>query len=165
MNMIFFFLFLFSLIMVFFFVLKHPLFMSLMLILNTMFLCIFVSMFSFSSWNSYILFLMFLGGILILFLYNISIISMEMFNPLNIKSVIYLLMFFLSFMMFFNFKETFFNDSLTFFLKKEFSNMTFFFLEYNLSSILFLICYIFFSLICIINLIYLMKDKGSMNYS
>nr|AXS65404.1 NADH dehydrogenase subunit 6 [Coleoptera sp. 15 KM-2017] len=153
----------FLFIMIFFFFLKHPLIMGLMLILNTMFLCLFVSLFSFSSWNSYILFLMFLGGILILFLYNISLISTEIFSKLKIMNFILLFFVFLSFLIIFNFKESFFNDTFIFFFQKELSNLSFFFLEYNLSSILFLITYIFLSLICIINLIYLMKDKGTMS--
>nr|YP_010959083.1 NADH dehydrogenase subunit 6 [Pseudophilothrips ichini]WND64426.1 NADH dehydrogenase subunit 6 [Pseudophilothrips ichini] len=162
MNMIFFFLCLFLFIMIFFIFLKHPLIMGLMLILNTIFLCVFVSLFSFSSWNSYILFLMFLGGILILFLYNISLISTEIFSMLNIKYFFLFFYFFIMFYIIFNFKESFFNDTFIFFCQKDFSGLTFFFLEYNSSSILFLISYIFLSLICIINLIYLMKDKGTM---
>jgi len=148
----------FWIIIVIFCLLKHPLAIGLLLILNTFFLCIFIKMASFSSWNSYILFLIFLGGILILFLYNISVISTEIFFYIIIKEifVIIILIFFFSF---FNFKERFIIEIINFNLIKNCIPIIFLF--YNINIIIFLIIYLFLRLICVVNLIYIIKDKGS----
>nr|QTF76072.1 NADH dehydrogenase subunit 6 [Gynaikothrips uzeli] len=159
MNMIVLFLLLFFITMSCFFFLKHPLALGFLLILSTMFLSIFVSLFSFSSWNSYILFLMFLGGILILFLYNISLISTEIFLKFEMYNYIIIILLFFFFK---SLKETHFNDTLEFFSQKEISSFTFFFFNKTMGYILFMVTYLFLSLICIVNLVYLMKDKGSM---
>nr|YP_009157867.1 NADH dehydrogenase subunit 6 [Haplothrips aculeatus]AKE35846.1 NADH dehydrogenase subunit 6 [Haplothrips aculeatus] len=158
MNYIYLFIYWFWIIMIIFFLVKHPLIMGLLLILNTFFLCIFILLSSFSSWNSYILFLMFLGGVLILFLYNISLITSEMFFYILVKDIIF---FFFSsfFFIFFSFKESFLFEVTNFFFLKNCLPMMFLF--YNMNTMLFLMIYLFLSLVCVINLIYLMKDKGS----
>nr|YP_010026625.1 NADH dehydrogenase subunit 6 [Gynaikothrips ficorum]QOQ85873.1 NADH dehydrogenase subunit 6 [Gynaikothrips ficorum] len=162
MNIFFLFFSLFFITLSFYFFLKNPLIMGFFLILSTMFMCIFLCMYSFSSWNCYILFLMFLGGILILFLYNISLISTEIFSNMKILNFFLFMIFVFFLLIIQNIKETYFNDSLNFFNQQEISCFFTFFLKYNFNSILFLIIYIFLSLICVVNLIYLMKDKGSM---
>nr|YP_010270397.1 NADH dehydrogenase subunit 6 [Psephenothrips eriobotryae]UJY97339.1 NADH dehydrogenase subunit 6 [Psephenothrips eriobotryae] len=162
MNYILFFLYWFWIIMILFMFLKHPLLMSVMLIINTFFLCIFISVYSFSSWNSYILFLMFLGGILILFLYNISLISTEIFSfMLKKKDVMKMVFIYLILSSFFFMKQSFHNDMMNIFYMKNIYSMMTFFLSENKNSITFFIIYLFLTLICVVNLIYLMKDKGA----
>nr|YP_009266780.1 NADH dehydrogenase subunit 6 [Cecropterus lyciades]ANK79342.1 NADH dehydrogenase subunit 6 [Cecropterus lyciades] len=74
--------FLFSIMMFF---LKHPLSMGLLILIQTLLICLISGMIMKTYWFSYILFLTFLGGLLVLFIYVSSIASNEMFNfsPIN----------------------------------------------------------------------------------
>nr|YP_010947303.1 NADH dehydrogenase subunit 6 [Smerkata fusca]WGO62325.1 NADH dehydrogenase subunit 6 [Smerkata fusca] len=65
-----------SLIMYF---INHPLTMGLMILIQTLITCLLTGMIISSYWFSYILFLTFLGGLLVLFIYVSSIASNEMF--------------------------------------------------------------------------------------
>nr|WGO62312.1 NADH dehydrogenase subunit 6 [Pseudandraca sp. 1 MD-2023a] len=59
--------------------LNHPLTMGLMILLQTLMICILSGMMISTYWFSYILFLTFLGGLLVLFIYVSSIASNELF--------------------------------------------------------------------------------------
>nr|YP_004021888.1 NADH dehydrogenase subunit 6 [Exorista sorbillans]ADO85319.1 NADH dehydrogenase subunit 6 [Exorista sorbillans] len=79
----------------------HPLAMGLTLLIQTIFVCMLTGLIAKSFWYSYILFLIFLGGMLVLFIYVTSLASNEMFN-LSIKltlfsSFIFIFMLILSF--------------------------------------------------------------------
>ncbi|YP_009166946.1 NADH dehydrogenase subunit 6 (mitochondrion) [Plodia interpunctella] len=67
----------FSIIMFF---LNHPLSMGLMILLQTLLICLISGMLIKTYWFSYILFLTFLGGLLVLFIYTSSIASNEIFT-------------------------------------------------------------------------------------
>nr|AND95963.1 NADH deshydrogenase subunit 6 [Onthophagus carbonarius] len=99
---------------------KHPLSMGLILLMQTINLSMYLGYLNFNYWYSYILFLIMIGGMLVLFIYMTSIASNEKFTP-SIK-----LLMFSMFMMFmyliiklnlnlfypalnFNFKEQQFN--------------------------------------------------------
>nr|YP_010181258.1 NADH dehydrogenase subunit 6 [Bactrothrips quadrituberculatus]QVD42815.1 NADH dehydrogenase subunit 6 [Bactrothrips quadrituberculatus] len=156
-NFLFFFLLIFIMLFCF---MDHPLVMGLFLILLTLVLSIYSIFISFSSWNGYILFLMFLGGLLILFLYNISLISTEMFS---LKFSFLFLFFGFIFLCNVSFiKETLSEEVLYFFLLKNTSSLNVLMKFFNMSMILFLVFYLFFSLVCIINVVYMNKDKGSL---
>nr|YP_010987366.1 NADH dehydrogenase subunit 6 [Lednia tumana]QCF39720.1 NADH dehydrogenase subunit 6 [Lednia tumana]WOL43209.1 NADH dehydrogenase subunit 6 [Lednia tumana] len=58
----------------------HPLAMGLMLLLQTVIISLLTGMMAQSFWFSYILFLVFLGGVLVLFIYVTSLASNEMFS-------------------------------------------------------------------------------------
>nr|ARH53737.1 NADH dehydrogenase subunit 6 [Blethisa multipunctata] len=60
--------------------LNHPLSMGLILLIQTILISLISGMFSYSYWFSYILFLVMLGGMLVLFIYMTSLASNEMFN-------------------------------------------------------------------------------------
>nr|ALO76254.1 NADH deshydrogenase subunit 6 [Craspedophorus nobilis] len=60
--------------------LKHPLSMGLILLLQTLLISLISGLFSYSYWFSYILFLVMVGGMLVLFIYMTSMASNEMFN-------------------------------------------------------------------------------------
>nr|CDL72691.1 NADH dehydrogenase subunit 6 [Cherax sp. HG-2014b] len=60
--------------------LTHPLSMGLTLLAQTILICVISGLFSPSFWFSYILFLIFLGGMLILFIYVSSLASNEAFK-------------------------------------------------------------------------------------
>nr|YP_009941986.1 NADH dehydrogenase subunit 6 [Syrphus vitripennis]QOC71057.1 NADH dehydrogenase subunit 6 [Syrphus vitripennis]UEK75581.1 NADH dehydrogenase subunit 6 [Eupeodes latifasciatus]UXF58213.1 NADH dehydrogenase subunit 6 [Syrphus vitripennis]WCJ53301.1 NADH dehydrogenase subunit 6 [Syrphus vitripennis] len=59
---------------------NHPLSMGMMLLLQTVMICCISGMMTKSFWFSYILFLIFIGGMLVLFIYVTSLASNEMFN-------------------------------------------------------------------------------------
>nr|UHA55367.1 NADH dehydrogenase subunit 6 [Ancylis unculana] len=60
--------------------LNHPLSMGMMILTQTIFTCIVSGMMINTYWFSYILFLTFLGGLLVLFIYVSSIASNELFK-------------------------------------------------------------------------------------
>jgi len=59
---------------------KHPLAMGLILLIQTIFICLLRGLLIKSFWFSYILFLIFIGGILVLFIYVTSLASNEIFS-------------------------------------------------------------------------------------
>nr|YP_009945249.1 NADH dehydrogenase subunit 6 [Leptopeza flavipes]QOE17374.1 NADH dehydrogenase subunit 6 [Leptopeza flavipes]UJG45147.1 NADH dehydrogenase subunit 6 [Leptopeza flavipes] len=59
---------------------NHPLAMGLMLLLQTFLICLITGLLTKTFWFSYILFLIFLGGMLVLFIYVTSLASNEMFS-------------------------------------------------------------------------------------
>nr|YP_009653392.1 NADH dehydrogenase subunit 6 [Gasterophilus nasalis]QCG71538.1 NADH dehydrogenase subunit 6 [Gasterophilus nasalis] len=59
---------------------NHPLAMGLVLLFQTLLTCLLTGMISKTFWFSYILFLVFLGGMLVLFIYVTSLASNEMFS-------------------------------------------------------------------------------------
>nr|AMP43765.1 NADH dehydrogenase subunit 6 [Ptecticus aurifer] len=59
---------------------NHPMAMGLMLLVQSFLICLITGMIFNSFWYSYILFLVFLGGMLILFIYVTSLASNEMFS-------------------------------------------------------------------------------------
>nr|YP_009694111.1 NADH dehydrogenase subunit 6 [Sphaeronemoura grandicauda]QEI04379.1 NADH dehydrogenase subunit 6 [Sphaeronemoura grandicauda] len=58
----------------------HPLAMGMMLLVQTVFVSILTGLMTQSFWFSYVLFLVFLGGLLVLFIYVTSLASNEMFS-------------------------------------------------------------------------------------
>nr|YP_010326879.1 NADH dehydrogenase subunit 6 [Olene inclusa]UNP54128.1 NADH dehydrogenase subunit 6 [Olene inclusa] len=65
---------------------NNPLSMGLMILIQTILTCLFTGMLIKTYWFSYILFLIFLGGLLVLFIYVSSITSNELFKPsFNLK--------------------------------------------------------------------------------
>nr|YP_004934906.1 NADH dehydrogenase subunit 6 [Sylvicola fenestralis]AET13131.1 NADH dehydrogenase subunit 6 [Sylvicola fenestralis] len=75
----------------FFMQMSHPLAMGLMLMIQTLLMCLLTGLMTKTFWFSYILLLIFLGGMLVLFIYVTSLASNEMFS-ISFK----MLMFFLS---------------------------------------------------------------------
>nr|YP_010626512.1 NADH dehydrogenase subunit 6 [Paraliodrosophila antennata]WBK17648.1 NADH dehydrogenase subunit 6 [Paraliodrosophila antennata] len=66
----------------------HPLAMGLTLLVQTTLICFLTGLMTKTFWFSYILFLIFLGGMLVLFIYVTSLASNEMFN-LSLKLTIF----------------------------------------------------------------------------
>nr|YP_010713128.1 NADH dehydrogenase subunit 6 [Rhodesiella elegantula]WDA93994.1 NADH dehydrogenase subunit 6 [Rhodesiella elegantula] len=71
---------------------SHPLAMGLTLLIQTVIISIMTGLITKSFWFSYILFLIFLGGMLVLFIYVTSLASNEMFS-FSLKLTIYSTMF------------------------------------------------------------------------
>nr|YP_009709563.1 NADH dehydrogenase subunit 6 [Sinna extrema]QEX51411.1 NADH dehydrogenase subunit 6 [Sinna extrema] len=76
-----------SIIMLF---LNNPLSMGLMILMQTLMICLLSGMLIKTYWFSYILFLTFLGGLLVLFIYVSSIASNELFK-LSFKMMIFMI--------------------------------------------------------------------------
>lgn len=66
---------------------KHPLAIGIILLIQTLFICLIAGNYRESFWFSYILFLIFLGGILVLFIYVTSLASNEIFS-ISIKIIV-----------------------------------------------------------------------------
>nr|ASY98168.1 NADH dehydrogenase subunit 6 [Deroplatys desiccata] len=85
--------------------LNHPLSMGLILFLQTIFMCLISGLLSLSFWFSYILLLIYLGGMLVLFMYVTSLASNEMFFYSN--KIFFMISFLLIFSYFiFNYFDT-----------------------------------------------------------
>nr|QTF74330.1 NADH dehydrogenase subunit 6 [Sphecapatoclea sp.] len=81
---------------------KHPLAMGLTLLIQTTLICMMSGLMSKSFWFSYILFLVFLGGMLVLFIYVTSLASNEMFSFSMKLMFISLIFLFISFTFLYN---------------------------------------------------------------
>nr|AJH66261.1 NADH dehydrogenase subunit 6 [Bombyx mori] len=79
---------------------NHPLSMGMMILMQTMITCMISGMLVKTYWFSYILFLIFLGGLLVLFIYVSSIASNELFLfNLNMKMLNIIIMMIIIIMM------------------------------------------------------------------
>nr|SSD62323.1 NADH dehydrogenase subunit 6 [Parides photinus] len=86
----------FSMILLSFFMffLNHPISMGFMILTQTLLTCIILGLINYTYWFSYILFLVFMGGLLVLFIYVSSIASNELFN-FNFFMKNYIILFFM----------------------------------------------------------------------
>nr|YP_009441770.1 NADH dehydrogenase subunit 6 [Dryops ernesti]AOY39315.1 NADH dehydrogenase subunit 6 [Dryops ernesti] len=138
---------------------KHPLSMGMTLLMQTTLVAMITGLFSYNYWYSYILFLIMVGGMLVLFIYMTSIASNEMFKYSNKMLMLMTIMMTLIIMMYF-----FMDHSLTtmghlsnemIFMNKS-SSFIFSLNKFlNLPSsmvLLFLIMYLFITLIAVVKI-------------
>nr|YP_010527035.1 NADH dehydrogenase subunit 6 [Acosmeryx castanea]UXR12372.1 NADH dehydrogenase subunit 6 [Acosmeryx castanea]WMQ52793.1 NADH dehydrogenase subunit 6 [Acosmeryx castanea]WMQ78068.1 NADH dehydrogenase subunit 6 [Acosmeryx castanea] len=71
--------------------LTHPLSMGMLILIQTLLTCLLSGMLIKTYWFSYILFLTFLGGLLVLFIYVSSIASNEMFSFSNNNKIMFIM--------------------------------------------------------------------------
>nr|ADE18193.1 NADH dehydrogenase subunit 6 [Bombyx mandarina]ADE18206.1 NADH dehydrogenase subunit 6 [Bombyx mandarina]ADE18518.1 NADH dehydrogenase subunit 6 [Bombyx mandarina]ADE18687.1 NADH dehydrogenase subunit 6 [Bombyx mandarina]ANA57205.1 NADH dehydrogenase subunit 6 [Bombyx mandarina] len=144
---------------------NHPLSMGMMILMQTMITCMISGMLIKTYWFSYILFLIFLGGLLVLFIYVSSIASNELFLfNLNMKTLNIIIMMIIIIMMmyFINIKYNnliennsemnklftkmlFFNDENKINLNKMYNNQTSF-------LTMMLIIYLFVNLVAVVKI-------------
>jgi len=146
-----------------FFFIKHPLAIGLLLLNQTIFICLIRRITIKTFWFSYVLFIIFLGGILILFIYVTSLASNEIFYLNFYISVFCILTIFMLTPLIYSFDKNFlFNyftnyDSLMLFYIKNFINENSLILSKllnfptNIISIL-MIIYLFLTLIVIVKI-------------
>nr|AND96704.1 NADH deshydrogenase subunit 6 [Onthophagus pullus] len=79
---------------------KHPLSMGIILLIQTINLSLYMGYLNMNYWYSYILFLIMIGGMLVLFIYMTSIASNEKFYPSIKLFIMFNLMMFMSFMIY-----------------------------------------------------------------
>nr|YP_009106926.1 NADH dehydrogenase subunit 6 [Hamadryas epinome]AIT96660.1 NADH dehydrogenase subunit 6 [Hamadryas epinome] len=143
--------------------LNHPFSMGFLILTQTLLICLLSSMLINTYWFSYILFLVFLGGLLVLFIYVSSIASNELFKisffNKNIFIYFFIIFFFSLFMnnlnwMNFNFNEEmnnlfnmflFFNSEININLTKLYNNQTYF-------LTIMMIIYLFITLIAVVKI-------------
>nr|WOR80781.1 NADH dehydrogenase subunit 6 [Pyrocoelia sp.] len=148
-----------SIMMLTFMFMEHPMSMGLMLLTQTILISMMTSIIGINSWFSYILFLIMIGGMLILFTYMTSVASNEMFkysNKLMIMismsgvSMIYILMKKKSFIYYFTFNNT---DSFLFSNQEYFSIVLAKFLSFPMMFIwLILIIYLLITMIAVVKI-------------
>nr|QVM79111.1 NADH dehydrogenase subunit 6 [Oxypeltus quadrispinosus] len=80
----------------------HPLSFGLILLIQTILISLFSGMLNFYYWFSYILFLVMVGGMLVLFIYMTSVASNEKFKFSSILTILMILMFLISLIMMWN---------------------------------------------------------------
>nr|WVH44977.1 NADH dehydrogenase subunit 6 [Tipula cinereocincta mesacantha] len=85
---------------------KHPLSMGFILLIQTFMICLITGLFMKTFWFSYTLFLIFIGGMLVLFIYMTSLASNEMFNFSMMNFLLTFLIMMLSVFMIFIFNDT-----------------------------------------------------------
>nr|YP_009054341.1 NADH dehydrogenase subunit 6 [Heliconius pachinus]AIJ02034.1 NADH dehydrogenase subunit 6 [Heliconius pachinus] len=153
------------LISFFMFFTNNPLSMGLFILIQTLLTCILSGMMINTYWFSYILFLIFLGGLLVLFIYVSSIASNELFKISIFNKILMLLSIIFLFMLSFYFKNNlywmnlYFNDEmLNFFNLFLFSNNEY---NFNLAKLyneqtyflmMMLIIYLFITLIAVVKI-------------
>nr|YP_010443320.1 NADH dehydrogenase subunit 6 [Apogonia cf. basalis]UTE83848.1 NADH dehydrogenase subunit 6 [Apogonia cf. basalis] len=139
-----------------FMMLKHPMSMGLILLIQTISISLMTSFLNHNSWYSYILFLMMIGGMLILFTYMISVASNEKFK-FSIKIMI-MTMFLSMILIPWNFMDNYFLYMNTLNMENllmniNFSNSMMKFLNFPNNMILFMmIIYLLITLIAAVKL-------------
>nr|AID67399.1 NADH dehydrogenase subunit 6 [Biston panterinaria] len=153
-----------SIMMIF---LNHPLSIGLLILIQTLMMCLLSGMLIKTYWFSYILFLTFLGGLLVLFIYVSSVASNELFKlNINMKTLMILLFTMITMMQVYmymyenlnwmnlsnNISDTnnmmnlsFFNNENKIYLNKLYNNHT-----YMMMSML--VIYLFISLVSIVKI-------------
>uniref|UniRef100_UPI0030FECDE7 NADH dehydrogenase subunit 6 n=1 Tax=Carterocephalus argyrostigma TaxID=1663110 RepID=UPI0030FECDE7 len=146
--------------------LKHPLSLGLMILFQTLLICLISGIIINTYWFSYILFLTFLGGLLVLFIYVSSIASNELFK-ISMKNMFFILIsiFFIVGMMILNMKNlnwlnlyinsnelnNFFNYFL-FFNNENNMNLTKLYNQQNYYLMLMMIIYLFITLLAVVKI-------------
>nr|YP_009538153.1 NADH dehydrogenase subunit 6 [Athyma libnites]AYN60935.1 NADH dehydrogenase subunit 6 [Athyma libnites] len=151
-------------ISIFLYFINHPLAMGLLILTQTLLTCLISGLLINTYWFSYILFLIFLGGLLVLFIYVSSVASNELFKIHFISkfSIIYIL-FILIFSILFKNNLTWMNFSFNDEMINFFNSTLFFNNEYNFNlsklynkqnywMMLMMIIYLFITLIAIVKI-------------
>nr|YP_010384934.1 NADH dehydrogenase subunit 6 [Pinnotheres pholadis]UPL64931.1 NADH dehydrogenase subunit 6 [Pinnotheres pholadis] len=149
--------------------LSHPLAMGLVLLIQTTLISLTIGFSTFSFWFSYILFLIFLGGMLILFIYVASLASNEYFSfsMVSLTTFLFILMVFT--MALFSLDQMIFSTFTPFLSSFTFSLSTPFSINwiYNkpfMSLTIFIIIYLLLTLIVVVKIINLFKGPLRLNY-
>nr|UPX88314.1 NADH dehydrogenase subunit 6 [Dilophus febrilis] len=141
----------------------HPLTIGMILLIQTFLTCLFTGMILNTFWFSYILFLIFIGGMMILFIYITSLASNEMFNfsfkifimlmmMMNMMIILWIIMDKSMFLPMFKFNDTkIFNNNLFFIYENSMNLNKLFNFPTNI-VLLMLIIYLFITLILVVKI-------------
>nr|AML25867.1 NADH dehydrogenase subunit 6 [Staphylinidae sp. BMNH 1274173] len=145
--------FLVSLSIMFLF-LNHPMSMGVILLLQTITIAMITGFMNINFWYSYILFLIMIGGLLILFIYMTSIASNEMFSY-NLKTMLMISGMFMSLLLLFNLDHFFMNYSFNNEISMKMNlifNLSKFFNYPSMYLIMFIIIYLFITLVAVVKI-------------
>nr|YP_009185915.1 NADH dehydrogenase subunit 6 [Oxypoda acuminata]ALO70812.1 NADH dehydrogenase subunit 6 [Oxypoda acuminata] len=135
--------------------LNHPMTLGMTLLLQTIIISMITGMLNMNFWFSYILFLIMIGGLLVLFIYMTSIASNEMFNYSN-KIMLIILFLVMTCMMIYMCFDNFMINMLysykeNILLMKNMSLIKFF--NYpSMLMVFFMIIYLFITLIAVVKI-------------
>nr|APX40938.1 NADH dehydrogenase subunit 6 [Apteropeda orbiculata] len=139
-------------------IMKHPLSCGLILLTQTILTAIMSGLMNYNFWYSYILFLIMIGGMLILFIYMTSIASNEKFK-FNMKMMLFLIMAAFIMSMVFMFIDSFYLNMINQLMEMKMSwslNNNISLMKYfnypNYFIMIMLISYLFITLIAIIKI-------------
>nr|QXT45653.1 NADH dehydrogenase subunit 6 [Idaea simplicior] len=144
---------------------NNPITMGLFILIQTLVLCLLSGLLIKTYWFSYILFLTFLGGLLVLFIYVSSIASNEMFN-FSMKNKLFIITIFFMMMIFQmylykNLKWMNFSNNLTdndnyffmLFFNNEYKiNLNKLYNNHNFLMMMMLVIYLFITLIAVVKI-------------
>nr|WMQ78055.1 NADH dehydrogenase subunit 6 [Cymatophoropsis trimaculata] len=151
----------FSLLMLF---MNNPLSMGLMILIQTLLTCLLSGMMIKTYWFSYILFITFLGGLLVLFIYVSSIASNELFKSFfNFKILFMFMFFFLMIYLIFNMNISWMNLSnnsdmdnmlnlMMFFNNENKINLSKLYNNHTFMIMIMLVIYLFITLIAVVKI-------------
>nr|WAB70252.1 NADH dehydrogenase subunit 6 [Athyma cama] len=151
-------------ISIFLYFINHPLAMGLLILIQTLITCLISGTLINTYWFSYILFLVFLGGLLVLFIYVSSVASNELFKIQLIMKFSFIYILFIMFFSFFfknnlNWMNFFLNDEMinlfnsTLFFNNEYNfNLSKLYNNQNFWMMIMMIIYLFITLIAIVKI-------------
>nr|WAB70226.1 NADH dehydrogenase subunit 6 [Athyma asura] len=143
---------------------NHPLTMGLLILIQTLLTCLISGMLINTYWFSYILFLVFLGGLLVLFIYVSSVASNELFKIHFMSKFSFIYMFIIMIFsiliknnliwmnFFFNDEMINFFNSILFFNNEYNFNLSKLYNKQNYFLMMMLIIYLFITLIAIVKI-------------
>nr|YP_010827570.1 NADH dehydrogenase subunit 6 [Raptrix fusca]WFD61166.1 NADH dehydrogenase subunit 6 [Raptrix fusca] len=142
--------------------LNHPLSMGLILFLQALLMCLISGIMSTSFWFSYILLLIYLGGMLVLFMYVTSLASNELFlysNSMLIPMTMYpFILYYLYYMMIDINSNMYENMEMMYNISNYINNFLIKIYNYPINIITILIAsYLFLTLIAVVKIIYIYK--------
>nr|AML25590.1 NADH dehydrogenase subunit 6 [Staphylinidae sp. BMNH 1274640] len=145
-----------SLISMLFMFMNHPMTMGLTLLIQTILISLITGLLNLNFWFSYILFLIMVGGLLVLFIYMTSIASNELFKYSNKMFISLISLFILLFLISLTFDWFFINYNFFYIETFMINNYNIFLTKYfNLPSIIIImmmIIYLFITLIAVIKI-------------
>nr|QGU84917.1 NADH dehydrogenase subunit 6 [Gibbovalva kobusi] len=141
---------------------NHPLMMGLLILMQTLLTCLISGLFIKSYWFSYILFLTFLGGLLVLFIYISSMASNEMFFKMTNMKLFIIFFFLINMFYYLNFNNlnnfinneemiNYFNNFI-FFNNENKINLSKLYNNQNYLLTMILIIYLFITLLAIVKI-------------
>lgn len=144
----------------------HPISFLIILILLTLIICLKIN-FIYKSWIPFILFLIIIGGLIVIFIYITRLANNNFFNfnlkllIINIIKILPIILLLISLiilfkLLIFNFHFESFNLN-NFIILKNQINLNIIYKELNNKSSYFIILYLYYSIICIINICYKFK--------
>nr|YP_004021400.1 NADH dehydrogenase subunit 6 [Phobaeticus serratipes]BAJ24540.1 NADH dehydrogenase subunit 6 [Phobaeticus serratipes] len=145
-----------------FLTLKHPLSMGAVIIMQTTLISMITGMMYKSFWFSYILFLMYVGGMMVLFIYMTSLIPNMMFSMSSKKMLLLLLLMMSTFFM--QKSSTIINNDMMMFTSNKLILMKMYNMPVNIMMIM-MVMYLLFTMITVFNIMESNQNPLRMMYN